>query len=187
LLIKVVEMNKMLNKDKKALSGVIAALLMVALVMAASSIVWVVINNLVKERLTEARSCFGVYEKIKINSAYTCFNTSSRELQFSIGVEDIEVNNLLVSISGEGQTRTFDFKKDGISEEYLRPYKGEYGDIVKPPEKNSGETYVLDTVLAGLEYISVINSSIQVAPIMGKQQCRTVDSLNQIDDCLYLA
>ena len=167
--------------SKKGISGVITTVIMIALVMAASSIVWVTVNNLIGEKLEEAGSCFDVFEKIIINSRFTCYNLSAKEFQFSISVGDIEIDELLVAISGGGQSQSFKLTEAGLTENYLRQYpSGEYGQPIFLPEKNSGKTYVMD-----VESFSV-PSSIQIAPVIGGKQCEVSDSLKDIDRCLTL-
>jgi flagellin-like protein len=169
--------------EKKAISGVITAVIMIALVMAASSIVWSVVNNIVKDRLEEASSCFDTFEKVTINNRYTCYNTTSSELQISIGVKDIDLTSLLVSISdNKGNSKSFKLSETPLTENYLRLYTGNYGDPISIPEKNSGITYIINTISAGVSK----PSSIQVAPVVGNKQCEVSDSLQSIDNCLAL-
>ncbi len=168
--------------SKKAISGVITAVIMIALVMAASSILWTVVNNLVKDKLDEAGSCFDTFEKITINSRYTCYNSSSNELQFSIGVADIDLTSLLVSVSGEGESKSFKLTKQGLTNSYLFKYPNKEQPVYIP-EKNSGQTYILDINLAGISKPSLI----QVAPVVGEKQCEVSDTLSQIDNCLALS
>jgi flagellin-like protein len=179
--------------EKKAISGVITAVIMIALVMAASSIVWTVVNNIVKERLEEAGSCFDTFEKVTINNRYTCYNITKEgsgdpnELQISIGVGDIELTALLVSISdNEGNSKSFKLSDTHLPTSYLRLYKGSYNDPadqIVMPKKNSGITYIINTAEAGISK----PSSIQVAPVVGGKQCEVTDSLQSIDNCLALA
>ena len=175
--------------EKKAISGIITAVVMIALVMAASSIVWTIVNNIVREKLDEAGSCFDTFEKVTINNKYTCYNITKpesgdpNELQISISVADIELTELLVSVSGkEGNSKSFKLSKNPITEDYLRLYSGPYGAPLSLPQKNSGTTYVLDTSKAGISS----PSSIQVAPVVGGKQCEVSDSLQDIDNCLSL-
>lgn len=167
--------------EKRAISGIITAVVMIALVMAASSIVWVVVNNLVRERLDEASSCFGTYDKVTINEEYTCYNSTSQELLFSINVGDIELTELLVSISGEGESQGFKLNEAGITNGYLSSYP-DRNTTVFVPGKNSGKAYIFNTTAAGVS----VASSIQVAPVVGGKQCETSDSLQFIDNCLSL-
>ena len=92
-------------KNRKGISGVITAVIMIALVLVAAVIVWVVVRNIVQGQLTGVESCFGVYGKVTINNRYTCYNSSSNKFQFSVNIGDIDVSAVLVSISGEGATK----------------------------------------------------------------------------------
>lgn len=172
--------------EKKAISGIITAVVMIALVMAVSSIVWVVVNNLVKDKLDEAGSCFNIFDKVTINSRYTCYDTEGgkTELRFPINIADIELTGILVSISNsEGNSKSFKLSKDTtISETYLKLYGGNLGEPIPFPEKNSGTTFVVDTVVAGISS----PSSIQIAPIVNERQCEVSDSLRFIDNCQAL-
>lgn len=169
-------------KNKKAISGVITAVIMIAIVIAASSIVWTVVNNLVKDKLEEAGSCFDTFEKVTINSRYTCYNSSSNELQFSISVEDIDLTSLLVSVSGGGESKSFRLTSQGLTEDYLFTYPSK-SQPVYLPEQNSGKTYILNLETAGISKPDLI----QIAPIIGTNQCELSDSLAQIDNCLALS
>lgn len=169
------------KNHKRGISGVITAVVMIALVMALSSMVWIIVNNLVKEKLDEAGSCFDTFDKVNINNKYTCYNSSSKELQFSISVEDIELTELLVSVGGGGESKGFKLNKEGLTTDYLFSYP-EREQPVFVPEKNSGKAYLFDTVAAGISS----PSSIQVAPVVGGKQCEVSDSLQSIDRCLAL-
>ena len=61
-------------KNHKGLSGVITAVIMIALVLAAAGIVWGVVNNMLKGQMEGAEACFGNYDKVTINSIYTCYD-----------------------------------------------------------------------------------------------------------------
>lgn len=180
--------------EKKAISGVIAAVLMIALVMASISIVWVVVNNIVEDKLSEAGSCFDVFDKIEIDDRYTCYTMKEdgsdsegktiyvpNELNFSISVGDIDVQEILVSISSSGKAESFNLKP-GFTDPNVKSYGNNYGDQINFPGKNSGQTYSfnLDRVDMGKP------TSIQIAPIIGGNTCEVADSLQFIDNCLAL-
>lgn len=177
--------------EKKAISGIITAVVMIALVMAVSSIVWVVVNNLVKDKLDEAGSCFNIFEKVTINSRYTCYNITQsnsgdpNELRFPINIADIELTGILVSISNkEGNSKSFKLSKTGLTEDYVRLYSdnGYTNQDILLPGKNSGTTFVIDLDSTGIG----IPSSIQIAPIVNERQCEVSDSLQFIDNCMAL-
>ncbi len=169
--------------SKKGISGVITAVIMIALVITATSIIWTIVNNLVKDKLEEAGSCFDTFEKIEINNRYTCYDTDESETHVSIEVKDISLTAILISISDkEGNSKSFKLSDTALTENYLKDSGGTYGGQVLMPEKNSGKTYILNTDLLGIGYPSLI----QVAPISGGKQCEVADTLAQIDDCKSL-
>ncbi len=84
------------NMSKRGISGVVAAVILIALVMAATAIVWVVVNNLIETKLKGAESCLDIFEKATLNSRYTCYNSSSNRFLFSINLGDIDVDEILV-------------------------------------------------------------------------------------------
>ncbi|MCW8966502.1 MAG: hypothetical protein OQK82_07440 [Candidatus Pacearchaeota archaeon] len=168
-------------KSKKAISGIITAVIMIALVMAATAILWGVVNNIVNEQLDEAGSCFDLYDKVTINNRYTCHNTTSDELRFSINVGDIDLSGLLVSVSGDGDSKSFKLTSENLTESYLFNYPNKTLGIALP-EKNSGKTFILDLTSVGISKPDLI----QIAPIVGSKQCEVSDTLTEIDNCLLL-
>jgi len=96
--------NKKLNK--KALSTIVASLIMILLVLVAVGIVWTFINNLLQEA-TGNTGCFNVFDEVVINSQYTCYTTTPNELQVSVNVKDLEIDAVLISISGSGATKSY--------------------------------------------------------------------------------
>ena len=174
-------MEKKLQYNKRGLSGIITAILMIALVMAAIVVVWTVVNNLVKGELENAESCVGSYGKVSINSLYTCYDTDAGTLQFSMIVRDVEVDAILISISSEGSTKSYTITDQAGPITDLTNYGSGTADI-EIPDKNAGKTYVVDTGI-----FSDIPDLIEIAPIINGKQCDVSDSLPQVDDCLSLA
>lgn len=177
------DMKFLLNKsNKKAISGVIAAVILIGLTIAIVSIVWVVVNNLVTTELEGAQSCFGVFEKVTINNQYTCYDSSSIKFQFSINIGEIELDGVLVSISGGGITKSFKITNNATTIENVLDYTG--SPLIKLPEINSGLTYVYDLTAGGF---SSSPDKLQIAPIVNKKQCGVSDSLSDIENCFLLS
>ena len=160
-------------KFKKGVSGVVVMVLLVALAIVIVAVVWAVIRNVVTTNLEEVESCFSAFDKVTINSRYTCFNTATSEFQFSINVGDIELEKVIVVISAEGETKSYELSSDENS-----LLKGYMEKDTKVPEKNSGKTYVVSA-----EYFSTQPDLIKVAPIVNGKQCDFSDSLSEIDNC----
>ncbi|MAH03423.1 hypothetical protein CMI39_01410 [Candidatus Pacearchaeota archaeon] len=163
---------------KKGLSGVVATIILVLLVLVAVGIVWGAIKGIINEKIDTVNSCFGNFEKATINSQYTCYNSSSDEFRFSIDIKDIEVDKLLISISGKNQTKSFEIPQLGSS--FIRNYNGNYNEDVKLPNKNAGLTYVANISEIGKP------TFIKIAPFIDGSQCEISDSLSEIDDCILL-
>lgn len=165
-------------KNKKGVSGVITAVIMIALVMVTAVIVWVVVRNIVQGKLGGVESCLEVYEKVTINNRYTCYNSSSDKFQFSIIIGEIDVDAVLISVSGEGEVKSFKITNENQQISNLTNY-GSTGfgtDNVTLPGKNGGKTYVTN-------YFTIQPDLIQIAPIISGKQCEVSDSLSEIDDC----
>lgn len=165
-------------KNKRGLSTVIATVILIALAMAVVMIVWSVIVPLVKNQLKQTESCFGNFGKITINSRYTCYNFSSNEFQFSINIGDVDVDEVVVSISGEGITKSFRITNEEQAISDLAPYPSGSGNV-KLPEKNAGLTYIASGFTDKPDLI-------QIAPVINGKQCDVSDSLFEIDNCLSL-
>ncbi len=183
LLIKKGNIMKIFFSQKKGLSGVIAAVILIALVMVTTAIIWTVVNNLITEKLEGAESCFDIFEKVTINNRYTCYNYSSNQLQFSINIGDIKIDEVLVAVSGKGTTTSFKLSNEVLNIPDLTNYpSGSIG--VRLPGKNSGLTYFFDMSGSGF---SEKPDLIKIIPIIGQKQCEASDSLSEIDNCLLLA
>jgi len=165
------------QKNRKGISGVVAAVLMIALVMVIAVIVWVVVRNIVQGQIGSVESCFGIYDKVTINNIYTCYNSTSSQFQFSIKIEDIDVDKVVISVSSEGSTNSYTLTNEDQPDIGLTKYPS--GGEVKLPGRNAGLTYVTD--------ISTKPDLIQIAPVVNGQQCEVSDSLSEIDDCLTSA
>ncbi len=169
-----------LSETKKGVSAVVATVIMIALVIAVVLIVWKMVFKIVKEETAGAESCFGIFDKISINDYYTCYNYSSKELRLAISRKDIDIDELLISISdGEGNSQSFKISSQPLSEPYIRVSSGE----VKLPGKNSGVSYFIDTAGLGMGKPEVV----KIAPIVNGKQCEVSDSLSKIDGCNIFA
>src|SRR3989344_823074 len=166
-------------KNKKGLSAVVATLILVLITIVSVSMIWVFIKGMLDKSINESEACFGNFDKVKINSKYTCYNSSSNEMIFSIEIGDISLDKVFVSVSGVGATKSIDLSNEEKVIPGLRGYGGEYGIGVKLPEKNAGNSYIFNLSSAG-----ITPDSLKITPVIKGKQCDVVsDSLNQIDDC----
>ena len=160
-------------KGKKAVSGVVVTILMIALVMVTTTIVWGVVKSIVDDKIEESESCFNILDKIILDNDYTCSNQD--KLSFSISIGDIDVEEILVSISNSENTKTFRLNKNDLNEDFIRSYNEE--DQVIIPDKNSGKVYIFEQDGFGIPI------TIQIAPNINGNQCDIIDSIQKIRSC----
>ena len=163
---------------KRGISGIVGIVIMIALVIVIGGVVWKVVNNLVSEQLEEAGSCFGMFDKVKLNNKYTCWNSSSNELLFSINVADADIDKIIVSISGEGKTKSYTLEKTEKAIDGLVSFP-ERNSQVKAPGKNEGLTYISSD-------FTTKPDSITIYPVVGEKQCDSADTISSIDSCVLL-
>lgn len=153
---------------KRGISGVVATVILIALVLAAVAIVWGVVTNLVSEQLEEAGSCFEVFDKISLDGQYTCYDSATNKFNFSIGVGNVELEEIIVLVSAEGATNSYNLNKNPTGDTEFQI-----------PNKNSGRTFTVD-----------LNSRpdlVQIAAIIKENRCEIADSITNIRSCSLLA
>jgi len=166
--------------NKKGISGVIITLILIAISLIIVTVVWRVVDNLVNENLDQAKSCFGVFDKVNFNNQYTCYK-SSGEIWVSINVGDIDIDSALVSITAGGQGRSFTLTNEEQTIENVANY-GSTGfgtDLINLPGKNSGLTYIYDWG----SLLSEEPDSVQIVPIINGKQCDTADTISSFGNC----
>jgi flagellin-like protein len=160
--------------NNKGISGVIATVLLIALAIIAVSVVWVMVNGLISEKIKETESCFDIFGKASINPQYTCYNSSSKELFFSVNIEDIEIDKLIVSVSNKAGTKSYELEKELKEISGLTNYTK--GSLVKAPDKNQGITYI------STEFDEKPNS-ISISLVINGNKCEVSDKISNIESC----
>lgn len=164
---------------KRGMSMIISAVIMILLVLIAMGLVWVAVKNIVDEGVGETESCFGIFGKVDINDRYTCYNSSSGEVQFSVDIGDIDVEKVIVSISTIGGSSSIEIYEGAVYPN-VKDYNGDYNLGISFPGKNSGRTYVASGFSQKVD-------SIMIAPVINGRMCDSSDSTNEIYDCLLIA
>jgi len=168
-------MKKRGRISKKGLSGIITAVIMIALVMAAAIIIWSVVNNMLKGKMESSEACFGNYNKVTINSMYTCYDSTNDRFHFSLNIGDIDVDSVIVSISSVGSTNSYILTNKSQTIVGLGPYPSGSGDVTLP-EKNAGRTYISNEFTEKPDLITI-------SPSINRQQCDVSDTLSGIEIC----
>lgn len=161
--------------EKRGLSAVVAAMMMIALAIAMVAIVWTVVNNLVSDKIGSVEGCTDLMGKVEINKLYTCYDSANDVLQFSISVKDVELDGLRVSIASQGSGSSFLLNKTGVEELGSGTLVSYTGGVPKVPGKNSGLTYNYT--------LSTSPDSLHIAPIVGENQCGETDSVLEFPSC----
>ncbi len=168
--------------EKKGVSDVVGVVILIALVIGLTAIVWMVITGLVKEELSGAKSCFGNFEKVTFNKRYTCQDGTTKQLNFSISVKDLNISEIVVAIYGEGEIKTIRIDGDSAYPYAKNFADTAYGGILILPQENEGKTYSVN--LIGMNMAKV--DSIEIAPVIGSEQCDKSDSIYSVEDCKLL-
>ena len=154
---------------KRGLSPIIATIMTIVMTVALVVVVWGIINNLIEGNIKSSESCFGNFERVTIGERYTCYNNDTKIVLFQISIRDIDVDGVLVSISGEGGNPSFTLTNEEQIISDLTNYS--QSGTVKLPEKNSGTTYNYTWKQGGSA------TFMQIAPIINGNQCEVSDSL----------
>ena len=166
-------------RNKRAVSGIVGVVILIALVMVVGTIVWGVVVNLVEDKLEGAGSCIDVFEKVSLNGRYTCFDGDNSRVAFSISRGDIDLDSVIVLISNAGTTSNFKLTSTSETVSGLQLYNG--STTIWLPGKNEGLKYYCTSPVCISE-----PKSIEIAPIVGGKQCNVIDSITEIPTCLEL-
>jgi len=158
---------------KKAMSAIVAVMILILIVLAGTVIIWKVLNKTVDEGLEGAKSCYDVMGKVTVNSKYTCYNGVNNEMNVSVEVGDVEIDGLFIVIAFEDSAVSFELTNELTVMENLRNYDGTY--LVKAPGKNAGSTYIASNIVE-------MPFSIEIAPKINDNLCEG-DSFTNIGFC----
>ena len=164
-----------LPKNRKALSGIIVTLLLIALTLVIAGVVFKITKEIIGKNIEKSKAC-GIdnFDKISINSNYVCYDQSTDKVVFSINLEDIEIDKLLISISDETDSDIFeiDYTPRNLG---LVDYPNR-NVLVTLPNKKSGKTYIATGIIKE-------PTQIQIVPVINGEQCPIFDTINSIPDC----
>lgn len=165
---------------KKGLSTIVTTVILIAISLLAVALVWAFVNSMIKNQITQSQSCFGNYDKVKFNRAYTCYyrigSTSNYNYFFSIEIGDVKVDKVLVLISSSGTTQSYQINNSGTIDG-LKMYPSDSDQIVLP-NRNAGLTYNATGFTAPMD-------SIQIAPVISGTVCEVSDSVSELEPCSF--
>ena len=160
--------------EKKALSAIISTLILIIMVLVATTTVWIFVKKNVNGNLEQAKTCYDILGKIKLNSEYTCYDRVSQATHFSIEVGNITLDKLLVGLKTEDDSVVYTLTNQEQTIPGLKNYDNT--DQVKLPDKNSESTFIS----TGL---TTEPTTIEIAPIINNKNCDIIDSISDIGFC----
>ncbi|MEK6757634.1 MAG: archaellin/type IV pilin N-terminal domain-containing protein [Nanoarchaeota archaeon] len=160
--------------SKRGLSAVIGTLIMVTITIVAGVIIWGVTNAFIDDNIESAQKCSNLYEKIEFNTRFTCYNSTSGELQFAITLRDVDIDGAVVIVSSISGSESYELSNELESVSGLLSFSRTPS--VKLPGKNGAQTYIATG-------FSSIPDKIEIAAIIKEEQCDISDSLSNFDDC----
>ena len=130
--------------EKKRFSKITIAVILIGVILLLA-IGWVIIKN-IGDKPGNTESCSDAGEKVEINSKYALYDPSSNQLRFSISMGDADVDEVLVTISGDNAAKILKIKTKAQEIKNLaNSGSTDFGtDQIKLPEKNTDLTYVYD-------------------------------------------
>lgn len=165
--------------NRKGLSGVITAVILIALTITLIGVIWSIVSKLVTEKIDESSSCFNLFDKITINDEFTCYDSSQGgSIQLSLSLKDVEPDRILISVVSLGTSEQFFINSEPGTVANVQTYPG-LEDTISLPSNNSGKSYLIDLSGLGLGE----PDSIEIAPEINGNQCEVSDSLNEIVAC----
>lgn len=163
---------------KKGFSQVVSVVVLIALTVAAIATVLVVAKDYTSGELNSASACNDILDNVKINSDYTCFDSTTNSTIVSISRDQFAMDSLLVSISYRDSGKTFYLKntKENISGVRYYSESGPLPGAVALPKNESGVIYCINETVSAPD-------SIQIAPKRRGTQCSVADTFNNVPTC----
>ncbi|MCK9568231.1 hypothetical protein M0R72_04735 [Candidatus Pacearchaeota archaeon] len=165
-------------KNPKGLSTIVTAVILIALSMAALVVVWGFVSNFINEEIGSSQSCFGNYDKVKLNKQYTCYEAlggGGFNLRFSLSVGDIDIDKVTVLVSSESAVKSYIITNENQTISGLTLYPSGISSVTLPG-KNSGISYIATGFNSKIDLI-------EIAPTIDDNLCEVSDSFSEIDNC----
>ncbi|MBS3072366.1 hypothetical protein J4477_00855 [Candidatus Pacearchaeota archaeon] len=120
-------------KTKKAVSGVIASVLLILITIAAISVLAFIIIPFVRDSLDEGTNCFQVLDKIEIINEDSCYTLSHETSKIKVKAGNIKLEGIYLIIEKGGDEISYEIKNNSIVNEINN------GEVLKLPASGGGE------------------------------------------------
>jgi len=155
-------MKKRCSKNKKAVSDLIAAILLILIAMAAGAMVYGIVIPLIKGNIASAQACSDAGLEIATDEGLTCYTGSEAQIEIKRSEKDVNLSGIQLQVFGAGKSKAVVVNASINSA--VKEYKqASYGAIALTlPDKNEARTYVINLASAGI----TSPSSVAAAPIV---------------------
>lgn len=121
------------RKDKRAVSSVIASVLLILITIAATSVLAFIIIPFVRNSLNEGTNCFQVIDKIEIINEASCYSLSNDASKVKVKVGNINLEGIYLVIEKEGDEVSYEITNNSIINDIND------GEPLKLPTSGGGE------------------------------------------------
>jgi len=163
--------------SKRSQSQVITTILLILISISMIVIVMGIVIPFVKDRLSESE-CIKYIDRIEIenNKKYTCYsslNNGEMSVQIHIGNNE-SLDGFFIEMGG-ASSKSYEIK-NGIINNDIKMFNGNYNEILEIPGRNEERTYVFKSVS--------LPESISVYPLIDDGKlCSSSSELNKIVNC----
>jgi hypothetical protein len=114
--------NRKRMNEKKAVSTLIATVLLILITVAAVGVIWSLVMPMLQEKITEAsQSCISAKIRIDTEKGFTCYDSASKQLKVMIsrGSDDLELAGLQIIAFASGNSYKFEISENivGVNED----------------------------------------------------------------------
>lgn len=128
----------------KAISAIIASLLLILLSVAAVAILWSFINPMIRGNLETGKSCFELREYFTVSdSEYTYYNSTKTSIMIERSSEEYNVSGFIASLEHDSQSTRFDIINGRVTGVKMLVSSGDTEDL-KIPKSGEARTYIFD-------------------------------------------
>ena len=148
----------MMLNDKRAVSAIVATVLLVLIAVAAVGIIWGAIIPMINKAMEMGQACMNARLTINTDSGYTCWNASNKGILVMVarGSEDFQLSGIDLVVSGGGLTKTFNVSA-GQTPDGIRMFEDT---AVTPtmaltlPKVNEERTYVVNGSAVSTSFVA---------------------------------
>ncbi|MEM3405763.1 MAG: archaellin/type IV pilin N-terminal domain-containing protein [Candidatus Pacearchaeota archaeon] len=140
----------MIKKNKRAISPVIATLLLVVITIIATLTLGKFVKEIINKDIGKS-SCYEYMDYINIlDSEYTCSNSTSTLIQIERGSDQKEIDGIYISLSSGASSKGYELK-NGTNLNGVKMYDG--SSTIVLPERGEALTYIFS--LGNVSYSTI--------------------------------